>query len=106
MAIDNELSCPITHITDSQFILNICLTFHNINLSIQISDFNGSDWLFVMNMWLYGFFLKLLPCVVLTLFTACLIHAMYQVRREKHLLKSLVIIMMPIFCRLKRNLPS
>ena len=75
-------------------------------MNFQISDFNGSDWLFVMNMWLYGFFLKLLPCVVLTVFTACLIHAMYQVRREKHLLKRLAMLTKITFCRLKRNLPS
>ena len=40
--------------------------------------------MFSLNMWFYSFFLKLLPCVVLTIFTASLIHALYQVRgREK-----------------------
>ena len=35
--------------------------------------------LFSLNMWLYSFFLKLLPCLVLTTLTACLIRALYEV---------------------------
>ena len=35
-------------------------------------------------MWLYSFILKLVPCVVLTILTACLIRALYKVRRKKH----------------------
>jgi len=33
---------------------------------------------FTLNLWLYSILLKLVPCLVLTIFTACLIHAMYQ----------------------------
>ena len=36
--------------------------------------------LFSLNMWLYSFILKLLPCGVLTILTACLIQALYKVR--------------------------
>merc|ERR1712179_302894 len=41
--------------------------------SIQIPSFDGSDLLFSLN---------LLPCAVLTVLTACLIQAMYQVERN------------------------
>ena len=40
--------------------------------------------IFSLNMWLYSFILKLVPCVVLTILTACLIRALYKVRRKKH----------------------
>lgn len=50
--------------------------------SIQIPSFDGSDLLFSLNMLFYSFFLKLLPCAVLTVLTACLIQAMYQVERN------------------------
>ena len=42
-------------------------------------QFGGSDLFFSLNLWLYSFFLKLIPCLVLTVFTASLIRAMYQV---------------------------
>ena len=35
-------------------------------------------------MWLYSFFLKLLPCAVLTLLTTCLIKALYKVDADSH----------------------
>ena len=38
-----------------------------------------NESLFSLNMWLYSFILKLLPCVVLTILTACLIRALYKV---------------------------
>ena len=47
-------------------------------------------------MWFYGFFLKLLPCVVLTVLTASLIHAMYQVRSM-----DMVQVIITILCRQK-----
>jgi hypothetical protein len=53
-------------------------------------------------MWLYSFLLKLLPCVVLTVFTGSLIHAMYQVSSGRKVLYKLI--MLPMFCRLRRNL--
>ena len=34
-------------------------------------------------MWLYSFFLKLLPCLVLTVLTACLIRELYKVKEER-----------------------
>ena len=34
-------------------------------------------------MWLYSFFLKLLPCLVLTVLTACLIRELYKVKEEE-----------------------
>ena len=46
---------------------------------MQIPSFDGSDLLFSLNMLFYSFFLKLIPCVALTVLTASLIRAMYQV---------------------------
>ena len=45
-------------------------------ISLQIIDKS----FFYINMWLYSFVLKLLPCVVLTIITAYLIQALYKVR--------------------------
>lgn len=39
---------------------------------------------FSLNLWLYSVLLKLVPCLVLTIFTACLVHAMYQVGTNKY----------------------
>ena len=39
---------------------------------------------FSLNMWLYSFFLKLLPCLVLTILTTCLIRALYKVTKLRH----------------------
>merc|ERR1712202_36797 len=41
-----------------------------------------NESLFSLNMWLYSFILKLLPCVVLTILTACLIRALYKVEQN------------------------
>eukprot|EP00090_Calanus_glacialis_P000049 TRINITY_DN10044_c0_g1_i2.p1 TRINITY_DN10044_c0_g1~~TRINITY_DN10044_c0_g1_i2.p1 ORF type:complete len:166 (+),score=54.03 TRINITY_DN10044_c0_g1_i2:184-681(+) len=38
-------------------------------------------------MWLYSFFLKLLPCLVLTILTTCLIRALYKVEENSHNLR-------------------
>ena len=46
-----------------------------------VQVFNES--LFSLNMWLYSFFLKLLPCLVLTVLTACLIRELYKVKEEE-----------------------
>ena len=55
---------------------NIC---HQTNpILIQFAEFVGSDQLFTFNMMFYGVILKLLPCLVLIVFTSCLIHALYQ----------------------------
>ena len=89
------ISPSLLHFT---IIFNFC---YDPSISIQISDHDGGSWLFVMNMWFYGFFLKLLPCLVLTVFTASLIHAMYQVRRVKNIMDRLL--MLTIFCRLRRS---
>ena len=40
--------------------------------------------IFSLNMWLYSFILKLVPCVVLTILTACLIKALYKVRKTTY----------------------
>ena len=53
-------------------------------------------------MGLYSFLLKLLPCIILTVFTGCLIHAMYQVRSGTK--EHGILIMMSMLCRLKRKL--
>ena len=77
-----------------------------INLvSFQISDHDVGSWLFEMNMWFYGFFLKLLPCLVLTVFTASLIHAMYQVKKVKNIMDMLLmlLVILIIFYRLRRS---
>jgi len=50
--------------------------------------FDGGDIFFSLNMWFYSFFLKLLPCVVLTVFTASLIRAMYQAEANSVKLKN------------------
>jgi len=50
--------------------------------------FSGGDLFFSLNLWLYGFFLKLIPCLVLTVFTASLIRAMYQVEANSNKLKN------------------
>lgn len=60
-----------------------CLTKH----FVEISEFDGSDVLFSANMWLYGIILKLLPCLVLIVFTCGLIHAMYQAESKSARLK-------------------
>jgi hypothetical protein len=53
-----------------------CFTKH----TVQIDDHGlNSDLQFSLTMWLYSILLKLVPCLVLTIFTACLIRAMYQV---------------------------
>jgi len=50
--------------------------------------FSGSDLFFSLNLWFYGFFLKLIPCFVLTVFTASLIRAMYQAEAQSSKLKA------------------
>ena len=44
-----------------------------------MEDSEVGELLFSLNMWFYSFLLKLLPCVVLIIFTGWLIQAMYQV---------------------------
>jgi hypothetical protein len=47
---------------------------------LQIADRGlNSELVFSLTMWLYSILLKLVPCLVLTIFTACLIRAMYKV---------------------------
>jgi len=60
-----------------------CLAYY----SVEISKFYGSEILFTGNMWLYGIILKLLPCIVLIVFTCGLIHAMYQADSKSAKLK-------------------
>ena len=62
----------------------------------QFEDSDVSELLFSLNMWFYSFLLKLLPCVVLTVFTGWLIHAMYQVRREKQVQVVLIVYFMSV----------
>ena len=48
--------------------------------NISCVQYRDQETFFQLNLWLYGFMLKLVPCLVLTVFTASLIRAMYQVR--------------------------
>ena len=38
-----------------------------------------SDSMFTINLWLYGVVMKLVPCLVLGVVTALLVHEMYKV---------------------------
>ena len=59
---------------------------------LQIADRGlNSELVFSLNMWLYSILLKLVPCLVLTIFTASLIRAMYQVAKQGSWLGSCVI---------------
>ena len=52
-----------------------CFTLHHL----EINDWGLKSGLhFSLTLWLYSILLKLVPCLVLTIFTACLIYAMYQ----------------------------
>ena len=66
-------SCVTLYMLEvNSFYANIlCLSF------LQIIN----KWVFSLNMWLYSFCLKLLPCLVLTILTACLIRALYKVTK-------------------------
>ena len=50
-------------------------------------------------MWLYSFFLKLLPCLVLSVLTACLIRELYMVIKKDKIMSS-------IFYRLRKIPPA
>ena len=53
-----------------------CYTLHHL----EINDWGLKSGLhFSLTLWLYSIILKLIPCLVLTIFTACLVRAMYQV---------------------------
>ena len=53
-----------------------CYTLHHL----EINDWGLKSGLhFSLTLWLYSIILKLVPCLVLTIFTACLVRAMYQV---------------------------
>ena len=56
-----------------------CYTLHHL----EINDWGNlkSGLHFSLTLWLYSIILKLVPCLVLTIFTACLVRAMYQVIR-------------------------
>ena len=45
-------------------------------------QYRDQESFFQLNLWLYGFMLKLVPCLVLTVFTASLIRAMTQVQEN------------------------
>ena len=55
----------------------LCYTEYRLIIDNRGLDSWGLDP-FTLNLWLYSILLKLVPCLVLTIFTACLIHAMYQ----------------------------
>ena len=53
-------------------------------VDFYLTFFPISQLPFSLNLWLYSVLLKLVPCLVLTIFTACLVHAMYQVGTKKY----------------------
>ena len=56
-----------------------CFTLHHL----EINDWGLKSGLhFSLTLWLYSILLKLVPCLVLTIFTACLVRAMYQVAND------------------------
>ena len=53
-----------------------CYTLYHL----KIADHGlNSELVFSITMWLYSILLKLVPCLILTIFTDSLIRAMYQV---------------------------
>ena len=55
-----------------------CISYHRLQF-----QYRDQESFFQLNLWLYGFMLKLVPCLVLTVFTASLIRAMTQVFTRK-----------------------
>ena len=53
-----------------------CYTLYHLKIADRGLN---SELVFSLTMWLYSILLKLVPCLVLTIFTACLIRAMYKV---------------------------
>ena len=76
--------CNAVHASGNIFFYGRSLYYNFLLFScviyIYLQIINQS--IFSLNMWLYSFILKLVPCVVLTILTACLIKALYKVRRK------------------------
>ena len=52
---------------------------------MQLNDQDKFYWFYYkLILWLYGFMLKLVPCLVLTVFTASLIRALYQAEENSN----------------------
>lgn len=62
----------------------LCQTLYYVKYR---DDDEDEQKFFQLNLWLYGFMLKLVPCLVLTVFTASLIRAMYQAEEHNRKLK-------------------
>ena len=63
-----------------------CYTMYHMVIAVD-SETMDSQLLFSLTMWLYSVLLKLVPCLVLTIFTASLIRAMYKAVEKSGKLK-------------------
>ena len=62
------------------FLIRVC-TMEDCLLDVKYLTFQNKteqETIFKLNLWLYGFMLKMVPCIILTSFTSSLIRAMYQ----------------------------